>query len=554
MKRLFLVGSIIYLSCVASFGQTPQDRPRVWDILNYTIRISFDAPKKVVYGDTTVTMTPLSSSLSLAELDAAGMQFKSVREDGAATELKYRTSSSSVAVDLPRTVAPGDKIALRFTYTITEPKKGVNFIAASTPNFPFKHPAQIWTQNEPEDARYWFPSFDFPSDKATSEEFITVRKGETAIGNGKLIESKPNANGTVTFHYRMDVPHSTYLTSFVVGTYIRLDDKYGRVPLGFYAFADKQRQAKIAFLRTKEMMAAFESLTNVPFPFAKYDQIMVSGFEEIDGMENITSTTLADNTILLADFPFGRPLVEDLVSHELAHSWFGNLVTCRNWSELWLNESFATFMEAVWREKSIGRAAYLNKLIDDRREYFADDAINKNHHALQNKSAVGDNSLFDVTTYQKGSLVIHMIRETVGDVAFWKGINLYLTRHKFDTVISTDLQSAMEEASGKKLQSFFYQWVYTAGYPRFEVRKSYDAENKEVRVTVSQVQKADGKVLDAYSFPLEIEVTTEAGSSVHKVDISKREETFNFPASNIVTKVSIDPLEKVILKSVKMIE
>jgi aminopeptidase N len=553
MKRLFILGAVVIACLIPVDGQTAPDRARVWDILNYTIRVSFDAPRKIVYGDTTVSMTPLNSELGSVELDAVGMQFKSVRLlDGAS--LSYKTLPGSIIVSSPKAIKRGESIAIRFIYTITNPKKGVNFIEASTPNDPFSHPAQIWTQNEPEDARYWFPSFDFPSDKATSEQFITVKKGETAIGNGKLVDVKTSQNGTVTFQYRMDQPYSTYLASFVVGKYTRLEDSYRNVPLGFYAFSDKQRQAKIAFAPTKEMMTVFESVTDVPFAFPKYDQIMVSGFEEIDGMENITATTLADNTILLADFPFGRPLVEDLVSHELAHSWFGNLVTCRNWSELWLNESFATFMEAVWREKSVSRAAYLNKLMEDRREYFADDAINKSHHPLQNLSAAANNSLFDVTTYQKGSLVIHMLRQTIGDAAFWKGVNLYLTRHRFDNVVSADLQAAMEEASGQRLQWFFDQWIYSAGYPRLEIRKSYNPNKKELALTVSQVQKGEGKTPSAFNFPLEIEIATESAQIQQTVNISKREETFTFEVPTAVSKIIIDPSEKVILKSVKILD
>jgi aminopeptidase N len=554
LSRFILNGLLALAFAAGSLAQTPVDRPRVYDVLNYTIRMSFDAPKKIVYGDTTVKLTPLATPLTSVDLDAVDMKFASVGFQGDSKELKFRLTESGITVELGRTVRPGDSVSLRFKYTISAPKKGVTFIAASAANDPAKRPAQIWTQNEPADARYWFPSFDFPSDKATSEEFITVKTGEVAIGNGALIDSKPGSDGTVTYHYRMDQPHSTYLTSFVVGDYVRLEDKHGNIPLGFYTYESRRPVAQIAFSRTKDMMATYETLTGIAFPFAKYDQIMVSGFDEISGMENVTATTLSDDTILFAAYPFGKAIVEDLISHELAHSWFGNLVTCKNWSELWLNEGFATFMEAVWREKNGDRAAYIRKLLEDRQEYFADDAIQKTHHALQNKLAKPDNSLFDATTYQRGGLVLHMLRETVGDSAFWKGVNIYLNKHKFDLVISSDLQAAMEEASGQKLQWFFDQWVYTPGYPRLEMQQKYNASTGQLQLTLSQVQKTDTGMPPAFRFPLDVEILTASGAVNQTFEITKRTETFTIKLSEAPTKLTVDKAEKVILKTIKVRE
>jgi aminopeptidase N len=531
--------------------QTSFDRPRVYDVKNYIIRVSFDRSKKVVFGDTTVELTPLNSELSTIDLDAAGLNFTSVQLEGAAKNLQYTAGNGSVNVALDHAYKPGEAISIRFKYTIKDPKKGIYFIAASEPKDKFRHPAQIWSQNEPEDARYWFPSFDFPSDKATSEEFITAPKGDVAVGNGRFLGTKSNPDGTTTFHFRMEVPHSTYLTSFVVGDFAKLTDKHLDVPLGFYAYKDRQRVAGTAFARTKDMMANYEALTGIPFPFAKYDQIMVSGFQEFDGMENVTATTLADSNILFAELPLGRPLVEDLISHELAHSWFGDMVTCRNWSELWLNEGFATFMEAVTRENFYGREAYLLKLAEDRDAFIVDEAMSKKRHALRNERAVGDNSLFDVTTYQKGGLVLHMLRETVGDVNFWKGVNLYLNQHKFDNVTSSDLQKAMEQTSGQDLQWFFDQWVFAAGYPKLEVHQAYDAGSHQVKVTVDQVQKDDGMTPLAYRLPLEVTFTTPNGQVNQVLNVTKRSDMFSVDVPAEPTKLEVDKNEKVMLKTVK---
>ena len=356
LSRSASVYACLVLCAFCGFAQTTSlDRPRTYDVKHYAIRVGFDVPRKLVFGDTTVSLTPLNAPLSEVELDAVDMVFSSVTLDGAAKPLRYRIGRGKIVVTLDHAYKPGEVAAIRFKYRITQPKKGIYFIPAETGTGKLAHSAQIWTQNEPEDARYWFPSFDFPSDKATSEEFITAAKGQTVVGNGELLDKTDNPTGTSTFHYRMDVPHSTYLISFVVGDFVQLKDVHGNTPLSFYAYKDRTRVAGLAFAPTKDMMAAYEKLTGIAFPYKKYDQIMVSGFQEFDGMENITATTLADSQILFADYPFGKPLVEDLVSHELAHSWFGDLVTCKNWSELWLNEGFATYMEAASREALHGR-------------------------------------------------------------------------------------------------------------------------------------------------------------------------------------------------------
>ena len=377
-------------------------------------------------------------------------------------------------------------ISVRFKYS-TKPKKGIYFVDALTENGKITRAAQIWTQGEAEEAHFWFPSYDFPDDKATTEQFITVEKDETAIGNGELIETNENTNGTKTFHYKMSVPHSSYLVSFVVGTYAKVSDKYKNIPLGFYVYPDKTSIVPDAYGKTKDMMRVYEQLTGVDFPYNKYDQTIVADFN-FGGMENITATTMADTEIFFADMGFAKGGVEDLVSHELAHSWFGDLVTCKNWSNLWLNEGFATFMEAAYREKMYGRADYLQKIREDAAQFIIDDAISKNRHGLFNTTAKPDDSLFDTTTYQKGGAVIHTLRETVGTENFWKAINTYLNEHKFQNVETADLQKAMEDTSGMNLNQFFKQWIYGAGYPKLSVKQSYNPATKILNLTVSQTQ------------------------------------------------------------------
>jgi aminopeptidase N len=351
----------------------------------------------------------------------------------------------------------------------------------------------------------------------------------------------------------MPVPHSTYLVSFVIGEYSRVDDSYNDIPLGFYIYPGREATARRAFGDTKKMIAAYEDLTGVKFPYNKYDQTVVAEFQ-FGGMENITATTMSDMEIFFADVDFLREaVVTDLVSHELAHSWFGDLVTCKNWAELWLNEGFATYMEAAYREKMFGRQDYLRKIDSDAKDFLTDDATNRKRHALFNVRAGDVDSLFDnaSTTYHKGGVVLHILREQVGTEVFWKALNTYLNRHKFANVESTDLKVSMEETSGQDLDWFFDQWVYGAGAPKLEIRQTWRARSKTLTVTVTQVQ-GDAITPTVFRLPLEAEIKTASGEALEKMEVTKRVQTFSFKLDAKPTDFKLDPYNKIPLKRVKI--
>ena len=349
----------------------------------------------------------------------------------------------------------------------------------------------------------------------------------------------------------MPVPHSTYLVSFVIGKYSRVDDRYKDIPLGFYVYPGKEETARKAFGDTKNMIRVYEDLTGVPFPYNKYDQTVVSQFQ-FGGMENITATTMNDQEIFFADFDVGKNVVIDLVSHELAHSWFGDLVTCRNWAELWLNEGFATYMEAAYREKVFGREDYMAKVKSDADDFFAGDAVGKKRHGLFNLQGGNVNALFDdaSVTYKKGGAVLHMLREQVGTEAFWKALNIYLNRHKFGNVESTDLRKVMEETSRQDLGWFFDQWVYGVGAPRLNIRQVYNLRTKNLTLTITQAQRPDLNAPVAFRLPMDVSIN---GVASKPINITKRIETFTIHSVSKPTDLAIDPEDKIILKTVKIL-
>ncbi len=549
------VVAALFLTGIASAQTARPDfnRKSVYDVQHYRIKTSFDTATKTVIAETAITFKPLAANLSSVEFDQAGLSFKSVSLDGSNVPLTFRTAGEKIIVALDKSYGPNDTVAIRFIYTAVRPKKGVYFVEPLVEGGTERRSAQIWTQGEPDEHRHWFPSFDFPSDKATSEQIITADKVFTVIANGQLLEKKENADGTITWHYKMPVQHSSYLISFAIGKYVRVEEKYKDIPLGYYVYPGSEAIVPKAFGNTKEMMRIFEEITGVPYPYNKYDQTIVAAFN-FGGMENITATTMADTEIFAANVDFLRGNIEDLVSHELAHSWFGNLVTTKNWAELWLNEGFATFMEAAYREKMYGRKDYLRMVAQDAEEFLAEDLTLPKNHGLFNLEANNVAGLFDHAgvTYSKGGAVIHTLRVQLGEENFWKAINTYLNRHKFGSVETTDLKKVMEETSGQNLGWFFDQWVYGLGHPALTATPVWNPRSRTLTLTVTQTQRPARLVSQAFRMPMEVEFKIAGESDIHPLEVSKRTQVFSFELASKPTSVVIDPNLRVPVKTVKV--
>lgn len=552
---LSILAFVFFAAAIQAQTARPDfNRTSDYDVQHYILRVKFDQPAKKVIGDTTVRLKPVKEGLKRVTLDSVGLNYSSVVLESSGSALSFKGAGGSVTVELDRPYSPDETVGIRFQYTAS-PKKGIYFVPEQKGGSGLiGHSAQIWTQGEPDEARHWFPSFDFPSDKATVEQYITADSSQTVVGNGKLIERNENPDGTATHHFRMDMPFSTYLVSFVIGDYVLVGDRYNDVPLGYYIYPGMESIGRKAYAKTPDMMRFFEDVTGIKYPYPKYDQTVVASFE-FGGMENITATTMADTEIMLAENSLFAGNVENLVSHELAHSWFGNLVTCRNWAELWLNEGFATFMEAAFIENAYGRRAYLYKIISDAEQFKADDAVNPKRNGLFNRNAGAVNELFDrpATTYNKGGAVLHMLREQLGDEAFWRGVRAYLNRHKFGNVESSDLRRAMEEASGKDLGWFFEQWVYGLGYPKITVRQAYNAASRTLTLTATQTQKPEKFGPAAFRIPLSVEIKSGSETRSEKIELTKRTGTFSFKLAGRPSRVEFDKDEKVPIKTVKVL-
>ncbi|HKG22862.1 MAG TPA: M1 family metallopeptidase, partial [Blastocatellia bacterium] len=515
-------------------AQSPDAPPVKWprshdyDVQHYRIAVSFDWSKKSVSGETTMAFRPFKNGFKEAVIDAGDMRINSVRlAGGGPLEFRY-VNHEKLVVALDRPYPSGSDIAITINYSAS-PKKGLTFITPneSDPNRPY----QIWSQGQSEDNHYWFPCYDYPNDFATAEILATVDEKYQVISNGSLISVRPDARArTRTWHWSMDKPFSSYLVSVVVGEFAEVKDQFKSTPVISYVYKDQVENGRVSFGKTAEMMRFFVGLLDFEYPFSKYAQVTTRDFN--GGMENITATTLADTLVLdrRAHLDVAH-LTDTVVSHELAHSWFGDMMTCRDWGELWLNESFATLFEALWTEHEKGRESYQYEMLTNQQTFFQA-WWQGNRRPIVTRRYSNPDALFDAYSYQRGAAVLNMLRFVLGDDLFWKAVRHYIKKHSGQNVETQQLVIAIEEATGQNLQWFFDEWVYKVGQPEFEITSSYDGKNA-LKLSVRQGQKPDDKrpwfqTPEFFTMPVDIAVTTSEGEVVHRVQIDAREKEFTF--------------------------
>ncbi|HYP28609.1 MAG TPA: M1 family metallopeptidase, partial [Blastocatellia bacterium] len=543
LAALSLLAGAVPQSALAQAAQAPPvkwPRSHDYDVQHYRIAVSFDWSKKSVAGETTIAFRPFRDDFKEVTVDAGDMRINSVRlARGGPLEFRY-VNNEKLVIALDRAYAAGSDVAVTISHSAT-PKKGLTFITPneSDPNRPY----QIWSQGQSEDNHYWFPCYDYPNDFATAELLATVEEKYQVISNGSLVSVQPNQQAkTRTWHWKMDKPFSSYLVSVVVGEFAEVKDQFKGTPITSYVYKDQIENGRVSFGKTPEMMKLFTGLLDVEYPFSKYAQVTTRDFN--GGMENVTATTLADVYVLdrRAHMDVAHN-TDTLVSHELAHSWFGNMITCRDWGELWLNESFATFFESVWIEHERGRDGYQYEMLANQQTAFQA-WWQGNRRPIATKRYTNPDALFDAYTYQRGAAVINMLRFVLGDDPFWRAVRHYVKKHRWQNVETQQLVIAIEEATGQNLQWFFDQWVYKYGQPEFEISSSYDGKNS-LKLSVRQAQKADDKrpwfeAPEFFTMPVDIAITTSAGEKVHRVQVDAREKEFTFQVDSKPLIINFD--------------
>lgn len=501
-------------------------RERTYDVLHYKLMLSIDEKARMVAGDAAITLVPLRPALHEVVLDAGELRIEKVvlgRES-----LQFSTSGEQLRIALRRPARFTDTLTIVVRYAAS-PRKGLYFVQPDS-SYPDR-PWQVWSQGQAEDNHFWFPCYDYPNDFATSEMIVTVDERFTAISNGTLLKTTHDKKEKKkTYHWRESKPHVSYLISLVVGEYVELRDSWDGIPLVYYVYPHHKDIARYSFSKTPFMVKYFSESIGYRYPWEKYAQTIVADFI-YGGMENVSASTLTDFTI--HDERAHLDVSSDgLVAHELAHQWWGDLVTCRDWSHAWLNEGFATYYTFAFYEADSGfhHAAY--SLLGTQENLVKSDTGSARRPTVTARF-FDASDIFDNRIYGKGACILHMLRFVLGDELFRKAIKHYVTKHAFQNTETNDFKIAIEEATGYNLHWFFKQWVYQAGYPEFVVTRYWDSTTQNLRMTVRQEQHfpeytREDTTGDVFVTPIDLEIWSGGRPRTERITVSKRMEEFTF--------------------------
>src|SRR3569833_1106226 len=516
------------------------DRP--FRVASVRLELYLDLACRRLSGAVTHRIEARQEALATAAFDAVELSIDAVVVDGAA--VPFDLDGEKVRLTLPAPLPRGAAASGTFTYH-GSPRRGLYFIGPDAHD-PDRAPL-CFTQGQDDDSRYYCPCIDAPNEKAPVEVIATAPSGNFLLSNGELRGRDELPNGRTRWHYALDFPHPPYLATVVRGPYTEIAERAPEtgVDVYFYAPPGREAAARRSFARTGQKKDHFSARIGVPYPHRRYSQLTVHHFI-FGGMENTTAATLTD-LILLDERTALDHDVDGLVSHELAHQWWGDLLTCREWSEAWLNEGFATYFEYVWREHAKGRDEADLELRNDADSYFAE--AHRYQRPITSRRWDEPIHLFDGHTYDKGGRVMHMVRLLLGDGPFWEAIRAYATTNARRSVETRDLARAIDDVTGRSLEPFFDRWVARAGHPEFDCSWQWDDDRKEGRLRVQQKQTISEELP---AFQLDVGLVLEIVGKLDERTLAIREAShlFTFKLPSRPQQVSFDPGD-VVLKTIK---
>jgi aminopeptidase N len=534
-ERWFVPGLCVLAAVQLGFSQSlfedhsnGEARDRQYHVVHYKIQVSFDEAKKEVFGTVTTTLVPFLPSLRTVKFDAEDMTIKHVMMNK--KELHFTVEPKKLAIELDKPYSFNDTLTITTEYSCI-PKKGLYFIQPDSA-YPNK-PHQIWSQGEDMDNHFWFPCYDFPNDKATTEMIATVRDNYTVLSNGKLLNlTEDKKHKTKTFHWEESKPISSYLIMIAAGEYSILEDHAGKLPVEYYVYKGQEKDGRVCFAETPKMIQFFEDKIGFPFAWEKYAQVEIADFM-YGGMENASATTLIDNrTVYDARARVDYSTPTSLIAHELAHQWWGDVVTCKDWRHIWLNESFASYFDPLYHEYTRGEDEFALEM------YHAQESGINSDNFVGRKPIVSPGT-YVANIYPRGAAVLNMLRFVLGDTLFWRALHHYIVKNQFTPVETNDLKLAIEEATGQNLYWFFDEWVYKAGYPDFHVSYTWSDSAKAIFLKVKQEQKMDS-LTGVFRMPVDIEVTTPKGTTTTREKILTADTTYVIPCAEKPTLVIFD--------------
>jgi aminopeptidase N len=499
-----------------------------FDAIHYRVALDFPARSLTTpefEGKVELTFRPLSKEFHVLRLDSSGLQIQKVTLLNTFETLRFEQHEEQVWIDLNRNYQTKDRLTVAIDYRWSS-DQGVYFLARDGRS----DVEVIYSQSEPEESKYWFPSNSHPNDRATFESLIRIPKPFVALSNGALLDRQDDGESTI-FHWSQQIPMVSYLFVVTAGNYSIHKERWNEIPVEYYGYPEEMRNLVTSLQKTPNYLTTISSLTGFRYPYEKYSQIVVPKYMW-SGMEHTTATTLMDRTVHPpeVDAEFSS---EPLVAHEMAHQWFGDLMTCRNWNHLWLNEGFATYFEALVAERHKGRAELYKSLAEGADWYFSEEEQDL-HPVVFPYYRNSLDDFFDSRAYAKGAWFLHMLRNLVGDEAFFRGLRTYVYRYQQRIVTTDQFRQTMEEISGLDLRGFFEQWLLRPGFPKFKVHWSFNLKARKVELTIEQTQDVSkpgglAGTVPYFRGPIDIEVD---GSRQRIALNGVKTESFSFAREN----------------------
>ncbi|MEJ0102201.1 MAG: M1 family metallopeptidase [Bacteroidota bacterium] len=527
---------------------------RINDLVHTKLDVKFDFNKSYLYGKAWITLKPHFYTTDSLTLDAKGMDIKKVAvvKGNSTKDLKYNYDGWQMKINLDKIYKASEEYTIYIDYTSKPDEvkvkgsaaindaKGLYFINPLGKDK--DKPTEVWTQGETEANSVWFPTIDKPNQKCTEEIYMTVPDKFVTLSNGKLTSQKKNADGTRTDYWKMDLPHAPYLFFMGTGDFAVIKDSYKGKEVSYYVDKPYASVARKIFGNTPEMIGFYSKILGVEYPWVKYSQMV--GRDYVSGaMENTTATLHQESAQKDARELTDENAWESTIAHELFHQWFGDLVTTESWSNLTLNESFANYSETLWNEYKYGKDAGDEQNYKDMEEYLHSNSGNKD---LVRFYYNDKEDMFDAVSYNKGGRVLSMLRNYVGDSAFFKSLNVYLTTNKFKSAEAAQLRLAFEDVTGRDLNWYWNQWYYGSGNPKLDINYSYDNGTKKVQVIVQQTQEGN----KIFKLPVAIDVYNGANKKRYNVWAQHKIDTFYFDAAVKPDLVNFDG-DKILLAEKK---
>ncbi len=561
-KVIYLSLSISILQIgISEAQQLPIDQQyratptKINDLVHTKLDVRFDYTNQFLNGKEWVTLQPYFYPTDSLRLDAKGMDIKQVSlvNGTQMIPLKYTYDDHSLLIKLDRNYLAKEQYTVYIDYTAKpnllkaqgsaaiNDAKGLYFINPDerTPN----KPRQIWTQGETEASSAWFPTIDRPNQKTTAEISMTVLDNYVSLSNGALSNQQKNSDGTRTDTWKMDLPHAPYLFMMAVGDFKIYQDKYNNIPVDYYLEPKYAPYAKDIFGKTPAMMDFYSKTLGVPYPWNKYAQIVCRDY--VSGAMENTSATLHGEHVQKTKRELLDDNQEGTIAHELFHQWFGDLVTAESWSNLTMNESFATFGEVIWREHDGGKDRGDKSRFEKLQSYLKSTKNGKSP-TLARYYYHDKEDMFDNISYAKGSLILYALKEQMGDEAFYQSLKKYLTDNSFKTGEPQQLRLAMEEVTGKDWAPYFNQWYYQGGHPILKITTK-NGENSII-LNVAQIQDS---TVQTFQLPLAVDIYTKNGKIRQTFQLNKRNAQFMIPLPAAVEFIDVDP-EKTLVGQIQI--